>query len=715
LMVAGKMFSIHQERTADHQENEIASQPIFRLPKSYHPEGLRQHQLLGLEPQTLEIRPPEILTKFTETIGRALLREARRICFAAQKEIAPSENQLPVSSEISKAVPIFIPEIRIPTDEDRARWKASQEAHELIESRNKLLAEFQVNHPTINFNNVPVAKSIFSFATTKSAEEASELDATKEPINEDEQKLEAYSTTSFAAKKNQRSESVYSHSTAKTRSSLASSRDSHLSGASAMEKQRFQAADKEVSKAADAWIDLVRRADAERVVAGGLEYANDETLFKAWQETDEKAQDAEKEQIKIEEEFLRAERIKHDWEEDTMRWEAREKADRLAYELEMAKFDIAAVTTGSNASAYVEKIKESLKAAKQEWTQLALMFHGSEPSKAQTKQLKEKDRAINKLWEKIKHPQEEELDSIDRKSALNQGVGAYQIDLMLQKGKDIADCFEKADKANLKVIETQKKVSRRQATQEEVERLYEEADQLEQKAVEKYTKIVMKVALRAAWEKVTGAESAWESRVTKAQRDTAIAKARLPKPAATIPREAAKTEEIRVALQLSKLIADTDANSAEPQSQLTFANVGEFLNHKIDENIFNERRAAIASKTLLARATAEDHLLRAQTSAEALLKTSQEAEERKNPLYQAATRLASIAAADQNAFESFKREAKEITDIVATWKTELEIEEKAAPLNLLIAALSYAENKTPWELLIPHERKNYNEAVVAAN
>ncbi len=527
----------NKERILLHQESISSFQPqvTLRLPRVIE-EGTTLQQLEELEKvgSTLEaeIEPPEMLDKVYETMGSAFLNTRQE----------KTEDQLDL---VPTTAHRFIPEIREPTPEDLARWEASHQAEEFIEERNNIIAHIQRRSPSI-LSQAREERSSRDQARelTQISEEEEEAavfnEATsQEPSNHDgtsfvpkaltrnkfKSQSSRASTTSVHTKSERSENSIGSFiSNASIHSwtgSVAGSLPASISTtANKQELKKLKKAIHSINKAATTWAELVRKADAERIAAGGIPYPDEETLFDAWQNADTMAEAAWKRRCSLQEEALRSAAMAQEWEANTLRWEARAEADRLASYQEEAQNDLVTLAENQNpldanwnsryqvASDHLQQIEKIATDAQKKWFRLAELetsiqkTQNPEEKKKALKKLREKDQAIVALWERVREDYHFEKDYESggaQRARLAQEKENYQFDLITEKTSTIARCFAQAD------------VAYHQTQQRDT--------LLEQASIKDYTEATLQEALKAAREQISGAAAAWEVRVKRAQKE----------------------------------------------------------------------------------------------------------------------------------------------------------------------------------------------------
>lgn len=496
--VAEEIFSRNKERAKLRQERTITPQLTLRLPRWNEEGALKREQL-----EKSVFLFPEILTKAYETIGRALHKKQQRMYGIETPR---------------QSVARLIPEIKVPTKEDLARWKASHQAEDFIEERDNLISTIKERCGSLPSKTV--SKVAAGLGTI--AEEEQHDDEGSEAVGKNERAILSSLTTSTKnVRKNRtasgsitsiRSESnqskssigsfVSSSSLHSWTGSIAESLSASVaSAASNKEMKALKKATQAINKAAMQWAQLVRKADAERIAAGGELYPDEETLFEAWQKADLLAEATWEKRCHLQEEAVRTAAMAHDWEMSTLRWEARAKTDRLTREIKETELDLVSLAAiqkpldfawnahFKSVSDHLDQIKKAAKTAEEAWSTLA------ELNASPKEKLREEDQAVNALWEQVyeEYYQEKEPESRRaQKTRLGQETGAYKFDLITEKNNTVATCFAEINAAS------------------------------ELTAQERYAECTLGEALKAAREKIPGAEAAWEFRVAKAIKDQQV-------------------------------------------------------------------------------------------------------------------------------------------------------------------------------------------------
>ncbi len=547
LIIAEKKLAIAQNRIQKRQENyHQINSFVLRLP-SFR-EGIREFQLSSLrfnDPSKLILSTgPVLLTKFKETIGKALLHEARRI-YQQQSPFQKFEN--PFAGAFIQKPAFLIPEVTLPNDLDRARWKAAEEAKELLRSRERLFAEYKTNHPELQ-----------AITTTDLFHDATKTGATvSAPVSffrfmtpeehDDEQGNESRSLKTHTDVKSggSKNSSIYSQSIHSWSGSVLSGTSSQASKA---ERKRLHLATTEVTQAVDAWKQLVLQTEKERLAPDEVTHTHDQAFFDAWQEADEKAQAAEQKRKEEKEKISQFQKWKNQWEIQTVRWEVRAVVDRLTQECRAAKADELALEAvrNQNDSTWVKRftalsnfqtiLKGELKAAKREWDKLAREFIEATVvdktlhSRA-LKRLQQKDQAINQLWQHVMSEDKQEEGEV-QKEEVDQRKGDYHLDLMTKKSDRMNRLFAEIGQKNI-TLQRLTSIRRPNAQQrQERDRLSLIIDQLEQETLTKYREESLEEAYQeaqsVALEKKGNAEiEAWKKKVEKALYEEELVRQRL--------------------------------------------------------------------------------------------------------------------------------------------------------------------------------------------
>jgi hypothetical protein len=515
-------------------------QITLRLPKRNEENVLTTQNLEESEKKKGNIDSPEVLNKAYETIGKALFKEEGREQFQEQQEAEPP-----------KGLP---PETREPSPDDLARWEASRRAEDFIEERNEVIAnikrrknaashaprqikeEAETSTLVTNFNNL---NNLNDLPEEEGSEENDASDVLiKAPLSRKYQRQGESSRVSSITTKVKSEKSQSSIGSYVSKSSIHSWTGSVggdfpagvASSATKLELKGLKKATHAINEMANQWAELVSKADAERVAAGGAPYPDEETLFEAWQEADAIAEAAWKKRCNIQEETLRIAAMATTWEANTARWEARAAADRLLRDQEEAEIDLvklveqqkplepAWLNQYQNTSENLRNMERTAAEAQKKWNRLAELeptiqvLSSKEKKNSALKKLRDRDQTVNTHWQQVREDYYAEKDYKPRraeKARLAQEIGAYKFDLLTEKNKTIANCFSEAD-----AISTEFKK-------------WSDIDLLEQSAMAKYEEDTLAAALKAAWEKISGAEEAWEFRVSKAEKESRVAQRKL--------------------------------------------------------------------------------------------------------------------------------------------------------------------------------------------
>ncbi|HLB34538.1 MAG TPA: hypothetical protein VJK54_09940, partial [Chthoniobacterales bacterium] len=558
-----------QERAAVHQEKQGSgqnSQVVLRLPKTGDTgdltvQKITQHlEKLDAKNKAIII-PPEVLDKTYETIGKALLKAQQKAqsitCLERSKTAATtSEGTLgstnnqsssncaysnkfqlpsPTAAAVSPTSTILLPEIREPSLSDLVRWEAAHHTEDFMEEKDHVITQIKERSAASQSTEKTGNKTVKSQGKTqelRSIQEEEEgggdsvfdqdhsLSLLRMRFQSSQRRTTRNSATSVRSKSIDSKNSIGSFLTSKTGVSKSGSVTGSIpvsvsSVASKSEMKGLKAAMRAINEAATRWAEHVRKADAERVAAGGVLYPDEESLFDAWQRADAMAEAAWKKRCAFQEEALRAAKMASTWEEDAVRWEVRAEADRLAADEKEAEADLVALAEqqkpldpswraqNNAASLHLEQMQKVAKAAQQKWFHLAELeesvkiAQSPQEKKNALTRLQEKDQAVMTLWEEVREDyyKEQEIETRRaQKERLAQEGGAYKFDLLTQKSEFIAECFNSSF-AN------------------------------EEAAVTRYSEATMREALRSARERIPGAEAAWELRVSKALKDCKEAQA----------------------------------------------------------------------------------------------------------------------------------------------------------------------------------------------
>ena len=542
------------EAIQDQKNHSLVFQQNLRLPKFQKEEAITPQQLKAIETtknhEIEQITLPEILDKIYETIGRALLSQEQKIQQGKEGEL---DKEITSPQENFKAPVILLPEIREPAPEDLARWDAARLAEDFIDERDHVIDQIKERYAIMTTTSAAENNNNKKFSTTSSSSTKSTPLSLilEEPTNRDSEDLEQdnafptaaaslrlgniqrqnensnASTTSVSMKSARTQSSLGSFVTAKTglskTGSVANSiPDSISSMASRSEVRHLKSAISAINKAAGRWAEMVRLADAQRVAAGGAPYLDEETLFEAWQQADLMAEAAWKKRSHLQEEMLRVATMARTWEANTLRWEARAEADRLLEDQMEAEADLVSLAEkqeplGSTwqsqyqaISEHLQQVEKEATAAQKKWSRLAELEENvkratnPEEKKKLLLQLRDQDKAVVTLWQRVEEDYYKEKEFETRraqKERIAQETGSYKFDLNTQKNELMSVCF------NDSFVD-------------------------EEKGIARYAEVTMEEALKAARERIPGAEAAWVFRVSKALKDQREAEKKIETPQA---------------------------------------------------------------------------------------------------------------------------------------------------------------------------------------
>jgi|GEM_PF-4958666 len=571
-----------QERIGVIEEHPLKAKLPFRLPRKIDAHVLTIEQVEKLEQQqagrskvSQKIKPPIMLQKAAEFLGRKLHEELEGKHFSTIATI----------SLIANTAPSLI----TPTTADHARWKAMEQMEALSLEREKAVQlyeqsvkqhssttapnkaelktitegaeeenegseegyhtpEEEPNGVMSNFNNCDNGallqqQSTSSRSRTASISSRSSNNSFKSAKSHDSRaSRKSFSERMKRDFNGSDTSSVYSAQTARTsqsKKSNSSSRSQRSKSKSLPASQNLKAdpkadlaeAEHLFKEAKEKWIKQVEEEAKRNGISIPTDPREREAFFEERKKEDAGNYAAWQEEREIVAKALGAVDQLKNWEANVTRWEARWEADKAHAE---AKNLEELLPSGAEDLQLAKGKAEEFEA---KWIALANLEESvkaqpdEERKKFAREKLEERDRAVKIFWEDFQEGYrhgaycDRKKRVEERKVKFAQLAGGYKHDLLLERIKTIAECFAKADAAEVTARQEYANYLKTKDPQDfqKAQALYQLVDQVEEEARIAYAKTMREKALQDAVEKIAGASEAWHYLLNKALEEEATA------------------------------------------------------------------------------------------------------------------------------------------------------------------------------------------------